>query len=144
MIETTTMMQTKRCGSCNQWHQTEVEVAHLEVGTEVFVVPDYDKQTWELTIEVKDKDINQSFECKTYGEVRYFIQHVAFKLHNHHKAFNVYFPNSQLDTHRRINSVNLSEFLDNEAEATSRVDYMFKKYRRQERNNRKLALQGGM
>ncbi len=144
MIETTTMKQTKRCDTCNQWHTTDVEVEHLEVGTEVFVIPNHETQTWEVSMEVKDRELVHSFEAKTYADVRYLIQHVAFRLHNHNKAFNVFFPTSELETHRRINSVNLSEFLDNEAEATKRVDYMFKKYRRQERNNRKLALKGGM
>jgi hypothetical protein len=143
MIETTTMTQTKRCNSCNQWHTTKVEIEHLEVGTEVFVVPDYDKQSWDVTIDVKDKEIVHSFEANTYADVRYLIQHVAFMLHNHNKAFNVFFPTSQLDTHRRINSVNLSGFLDKESEATSKIDTMFKKYRRQHKANRKLMLQGG-
>tara|TARA_Y100000361_G_scaffold151060_1_gene167771 strand:- start:84 stop:518 length:435 start_codon:yes stop_codon:yes gene_type:complete len=143
MIETTTMTQTKRCTTCNQWHTTKVEIEHLEVGTEVFVIPDYDNQSWEVSIDVKDKDIIHNFEAKTYADVRYIIQHVAFLLHNHNKAFNVFFPTSQLETHRRINSVNLSNFLDKEAEATKKVDYMFKKYRRQHNASRKLMLQGG-
>ena len=143
MQDTTTMRQTKRCTTCNQWHTTEVEIEHLPVGTEVFVIPDYDKQSWDVTMDVKDKDIIHNFEAETYADVRYLIQHVAFMLHNHNKAFNVFFPTSQLETHRRINSVSLSGFLDNEAEATSKIDTMFKKYRRQHNASRKLMLQGG-
>ena len=143
MQDTTTMRQTKRCTTCNQWHTTEVEIEHLPVGTEVFVIPDYDKQTWDVTMDVKDKDIIHNFEAQTYADVRYLIQHVAFMLHNHNKAFNVFFPTSQLETHRRINSVNLSGFLYNEAETTSKIDNMFKKYRRQHNASRKLMLQGG-
>jgi len=143
MQETTTMRKTERCVTCNQWHTTEQEIPMLDVGTEVFVTPDYESSNWEVTIDVKDRDIIHSFEAKTYADVRYIIQHVAFTLHNHHKAFNVFFPTSQLETHRRINSVSLSNFLDKEAEATDKIDTMFKKYRRQHNASRKLMLQGG-
>jgi hypothetical protein len=143
MQETTTIRKAEKCPSCKQWHQTEVEVEALPVGTEVFVTPDYNSQNWIVRIDVKDRDIKHSFEAKTYADIRYLIQHVAFMLHNHKKAFNVFFPTSQYETHRRINSVSLSHFLDNESEATNKIDTMFKKYRRQHNASRKLMMRGG-
>tara|TARA_R100001377_G_C3162269_1_gene100093 strand:- start:32 stop:466 length:435 start_codon:yes stop_codon:yes gene_type:complete len=144
MKQTTTLRKTERCHSCNQWHTSEVEVPAIDVGTEVFVVPNIENNSWDVTIDAKDRDILHSFEATDMPEVRYLIQHVAFNLHNHEKGLNVFFPTSEYQTHRRINSLSLNSFLDGQEEATKKIDTMFKKYRRQHNASRKLMMRGGV
>lgn len=143
-METTTYLKTCRCETCGQWTKKEIEVEYLPTGTEVSVIPNYEDGKYEITIEWIDRDIIQSFDADNYADIRYLIQDVAFRLHNHHKALVVNLINSEYNTHRRVNSVSLSNFLDKQAEAVLKIDKLLKKYKRQDNHTTKLMMRGGI
>jgi len=143
-METTTYLKTCRCETCGQWTKKEVEVEYLPTGTEVSVTSNYEDGKYVVEINWIDRDTIHSFDADNYADIRYLIQDVAFKLHNHHKAFVVNLNSSQYNTHRRVNSVSLANFLDKEAEATNRIDKLLKKYKRQDNYTTKLMMKGGI
>jgi len=143
-METTTYNETCRCETCGQWTEKEVTIEALPTGTEVAVVPNYEDGKYEITINWIDRGIIQSFDADNYADIRYYIQDVAFKLHNHHKALVVSLITSSYNTHRRVNSVSLSNFLDKEADAVLNIDKRLKKYKRQSNYTTKLMMRGGI
>ena len=143
-MDTTTYNKTCRCETCGQWTEKEVVIEALPTGTEVLVVPNYEDGKYEITMNWIDRDIIQSFDADNYADIRYLIQDVAFRLHNHNKALVVSLINSEYNTHRRVNSVSLSSFLDKEADAVLKIDKILKKYKRQSNHTTKLMMRGGI
>ena len=143
-MKTTTYSKTCRCETCGQWTEKEVVAESLPVGTKVSVIPNYEDGKYVVEINWIDRDTIHSFDADNYADVRYLIQDVGFKLHNHHKSFVVSINSSQYNTHRRVNRVSLSNFLDKEAEATNRIDKLLKKYKRQDNYTTKLMMKGGI